>query len=722
MVWNANAVQASATSPTATAEYIAPYPDVAGPSPYNQPVLPSGDLSGVTDRANINAALLSKGVAGGGTVWLAAGIFLVDTTIVFPFSNVQLRGQGMDQTILFAHAGTWPGSGIIACSDSWDQQGNGFSDMTIDLNGYNTTLQTMGVASYYWTYPSSRSVVERVRFVNRNGPRTSGAHIALLGHDQTVKDCLFQDDVQYQQRTVPSTDWSGAGAAGANTITPPSMAGFNIGQPVTIDPPVMAFSEQTIAAGVRIIVPFVVRSNPYANTNGPSTGMLGIVVGQSLVIDTVASGVQETVVVTAVTNNSFTATFINAHTEPFPIIYNPPAATSKTETCLITAVTATTFTITTQTQHVTGPGTPIAIITQPPVYDSVAIGQNPATQNVLTNMGSKVLDCRFERLALDAIGSNSGTDFIIKGNHISQCNAGITLTSSNKSVIVDNDIDLTYGGIYPLTAGQASIFSGYFWVSGATGTTYFDHVFNNNIVRGGCQGFTVFQELTDIILGMVICGNTFDSQQQNAIQHTIAQHSVIAGNVIRNPNRQGLSNANLGSAGILLSAAATGLIDDCNVSDNSITDTSASPTMQYGILLYSLTTNYITRCIFSGNSIIGFQVAGGAIAYAGAAAKQRAYGNIGYNPVGAMSLASTANVSPAMGGTGQPANGTTYTNVSGVDIQLTVSVAGTVTALTINGVQIMSSALVVGQTFLWPAGSTLLCANTGVPTFVASAL
>lgn len=51
----------------------------------------------------------------------------------------------------------------------------------------------------------------------------------------------------------------------------------------------------------------------------PSVSMIGIHVGDSLLIDTVASGVQETVKVTAVTAKTFTANFANAHTSAAPI-------------------------------------------------------------------------------------------------------------------------------------------------------------------------------------------------------------------------------------------------------------------------------------------------------------------------------------------------------------------------------------------------------------------
>lgn len=52
----------------------------------------------------------------------------------------------------------------------------------------------------------------------------------------------------------------------------------------------------------------------------PSITMIGIHVGDTLLVDTVGSGVQEKVVVTAVTLTTFTATFANAHGSSAPIV------------------------------------------------------------------------------------------------------------------------------------------------------------------------------------------------------------------------------------------------------------------------------------------------------------------------------------------------------------------------------------------------------------------
>jgi len=101
---------------------------------------------------------------------------------------------------------------------------------------------------------------------------------------------------------------------------------------------------------------FLQRRNLAVNTTGPSTiasgsrtitpaSMNNINLNSVLVIDTVASGVQETVTVSAVTATTFTATFSNAHTGPFPIV-NGNLASFPVTTSSATTVTAGTMAVT----------------------------------------------------------------------------------------------------------------------------------------------------------------------------------------------------------------------------------------------------------------------------------------------------------------------------------------------------------------------------------------
>jgi hypothetical protein len=92
-----------------------------------------------------------------------------------------------------------------------------------------------------------------------------------------------------------------AGAAATSILVP-----F---EPVAFLPafgPATTTSSSTVASGSHAMTP---------------ASMLGIHVGDSLLVDTVASTVQETVVVTAVTNTTFTATFANAHSgSNYPVV------------------------------------------------------------------------------------------------------------------------------------------------------------------------------------------------------------------------------------------------------------------------------------------------------------------------------------------------------------------------------------------------------------------
>src|SRR5258708_35701445 len=64
-------------------------------------------------------------------------------------------------------------------------------------------------------------------------------------------------------------------------------------------------SSTTIAAGTRTIT--------LANSNG-------VAVGGSMLVDTVGSGVQETVAITAKTSTTVTGAFVNAHTATYPVV------------------------------------------------------------------------------------------------------------------------------------------------------------------------------------------------------------------------------------------------------------------------------------------------------------------------------------------------------------------------------------------------------------------
>lgn len=162
--------------------------------------------------------------------------------------------------------------------------------------------------------------------------------------------------------TTLGTTISAGNAGSVQTVTPASMAGIIAGLRLAVDTgsvyelvDVLSVTSTTFTAFFRfahansaavtsvlqpnVPIPFslagtgVVPAGITAGgsiTNGanrvvtpagyPSITMYGIHVGDSLLVDTVASGVQETVVVTAVTAKTFTATFANSHTSSAPIV------------------------------------------------------------------------------------------------------------------------------------------------------------------------------------------------------------------------------------------------------------------------------------------------------------------------------------------------------------------------------------------------------------------
>jgi hypothetical protein len=118
-------------------------------------------------------------------------------------------------------------------------------------------------------------------------------------------------------------------AAGSVTITPASMTGIFVGNPLLVD---TSTSQETVIVTAVTATTFTatftkthsstwtIVSTSGAQTIAPAS-MANIFVGTPLLVDTSTS--QETVVVTAVTSTTFTATFANAHSSTWTIA-SPP--------------------------------------------------------------------------------------------------------------------------------------------------------------------------------------------------------------------------------------------------------------------------------------------------------------------------------------------------------------------------------------------------------------
>lgn len=123
---------------------------------------PSGDTTGATDVAVLNAAITTVNAAGGGTVSLQPGTYWINTPVVLR-STVTVRGAGVEATVIklanaancdvlaglnfatltLTGASTWASSGI------WDFA---VADLTVDGNRANQSGASWGVRVYGYNW------------------------------------------------------------------------------------------------------------------------------------------------------------------------------------------------------------------------------------------------------------------------------------------------------------------------------------------------------------------------------------------------------------------------------------------------------------------------------------------------------------------------------------------------------------------------------------------
>lgn len=92
---------------------------------------------GVNDDVQIQAAIDAVGAAGGGTVFLRAGTYVIGTQIDLDSTEVHLVGEGMGATVLQAKAAFSTGTAIIAA----DQSFISIQHLTVDGNKANQTTE-----------------------------------------------------------------------------------------------------------------------------------------------------------------------------------------------------------------------------------------------------------------------------------------------------------------------------------------------------------------------------------------------------------------------------------------------------------------------------------------------------------------------------------------------------------------------------------------------------
>jgi parallel beta-helix repeat protein len=137
-------------------------------------VHPSGDTTGATDVAAINAALTAATV-----VRLAAGTFYVNATVTLATGR-HLQGAGRDHTTIYLASSANP-TAII------DYASGGLSNVTVSdltVDG-NKAGNTSGIGVRFPVFTDS--VLERVRIKNTAG---IGFH-SYQGADVEVRDCVF---------------------------------------------------------------------------------------------------------------------------------------------------------------------------------------------------------------------------------------------------------------------------------------------------------------------------------------------------------------------------------------------------------------------------------------------------------------------------------------------------------------------------------------------------
>lgn len=167
------------------------------------------------DAAAIDNAVSAASDAGGGTVYIPEGTYLLGTLsaktgsyqcFITPKDNVSIVGDGVGATTLKVKSGTnalYPSSNapnVIATGKALPLQNCRFSDFTVDWNGVNNLL-TSGMArrqnaSIFSLNGGIDIVIERVNFTGTPGnqciffPATSN----LNQRNIVIRDCIFTDN------------------------------------------------------------------------------------------------------------------------------------------------------------------------------------------------------------------------------------------------------------------------------------------------------------------------------------------------------------------------------------------------------------------------------------------------------------------------------------------------------------------------------------------------
>ena len=176
---------------------------------------------GVTDDARaIDAAVKAVSDAGGGTVYIPEGTYLLGTTTtatgnpyyIFARNNVSIIGDGVDATVLKVKSGEnlrfrgTTGPFVIATDQATPLTNCRFSDFTVDWNGANNLLIQPGTGSPPDTARNNASVFslrgginiicERIKIKETPGNQCIffPAQSNLGQRNIVVRDCIFENN------------------------------------------------------------------------------------------------------------------------------------------------------------------------------------------------------------------------------------------------------------------------------------------------------------------------------------------------------------------------------------------------------------------------------------------------------------------------------------------------------------------------------------------------
>lgn len=149
---------------------------------------------GTDDNVQIQAAIDAVATAGGGTVFIKKGTYVIGAGIFTDVGqdNVHIIGEGMGATILQAKAALPTSNAILSLNESYCSVRN----LTIDGNKTNQTTQNhigLGLNHFYNSSITDISAIEvEIKNINRNASNGMGIY-GGDGSNFTISNCYVHD-------------------------------------------------------------------------------------------------------------------------------------------------------------------------------------------------------------------------------------------------------------------------------------------------------------------------------------------------------------------------------------------------------------------------------------------------------------------------------------------------------------------------------------------------